>query len=140
MATPKATKAKQHQDYGSTTPVPLIFTHCHQFWSEVRWQGKCTTPVGHNMNIENALHLLNTIQTYYRCLYGWNGERYCGLTIKWDYEGRKVHLLMPMYIQKGINVSSTPHPKSNRTSHTPTSRRHMVQKSNLGNQLTKHLY
>ncbi len=36
---------------------------------------------------ENALHLLNTIQKYYKCSCNWDGKRYCGLTIKWDREG-----------------------------------------------------
>jgi hypothetical protein len=51
---------------------------------------------------ENAQHLLNTIQKYYRCLCDWDGERYCGLTIKWDYKGCKVHLSMPMYVQNAL--------------------------------------
>ncbi len=33
---------------------------------------------------ENALHLLNTIQKYYKCSCDWDSEQYCGLTIKWD--------------------------------------------------------
>jgi hypothetical protein len=44
---------------------------------------------------ENVLHLLNTIQQYYKCSCDWDGKRYCRLTIKWDYEGQKVHLSMP---------------------------------------------
>jgi hypothetical protein len=31
---------------------------------------------------ENMLHLLNTIQKYYKCSCDWDGEQYCGLTIK----------------------------------------------------------
>jgi hypothetical protein len=42
---------------------------------------------------ENAQHLLDTIQKYYKCLCDWDGEQYCGLTIKWD-DGCKVHLSM----------------------------------------------
>ncbi len=51
---------------------------------------------------ENALHLLNTIQKYYKCSYDWDGKRYCRLTIKWNHEGRKVHLLMPTYVKKAL--------------------------------------
>ncbi len=36
---------------------------------------------------ENALHLLNTIQKYFKCSCDWDGKQYCRLTIKWDYEG-----------------------------------------------------
>jgi hypothetical protein len=33
---------------------------------------------------ENAQHLLDTVQHYYKCSCNWKGERYCGLTLKWD--------------------------------------------------------
>ncbi len=36
---------------------------------------------------ENALHLLNTIQKYYKCSCDWDSKRYCKFTIKWDHEG-----------------------------------------------------
>jgi hypothetical protein len=60
---------------------------------------------------ENAEHLLNTIRKYYKCSSDWEGERYCGLTIKWDYVGRKVHLSMPKYIQKALQRFQHPPPK-----------------------------
>jgi hypothetical protein len=59
---------------------------------------------------ENALHLLNTIQKYKKCSCDWDGEQYCGPTIKWDYEGRKVHLLMPTYIKKALQRFQHPPP------------------------------
>ena len=51
---------------------------------------------------ENAQHLLDTVQQYYKCSCDWKGERYCGLTIKWDYNRRKVHLSMPGYLPKAL--------------------------------------
>ena len=33
---------------------------------------------------ENAQHLLDTVQKYYKCSCDWEGEHYCGITIKWD--------------------------------------------------------
>jgi hypothetical protein len=59
---------------------------------------------------ENAQHLLDTIQKFYKCLCNWDGEGYCSLTIKWDYEGRKVHLLMPTYVQKALKCFQHPPP------------------------------
>jgi hypothetical protein len=47
---------------------------------------------------ENAQHLIDMVRQYNKCLCDWEGERYCGLTIKWDYEGWKVHLSMPGYL------------------------------------------
>jgi hypothetical protein len=51
---------------------------------------------------ENAQHLLQMVQQYYKCLCDWEGGRYCGLTIKWDYTGCKVHLSMPTYTRKAL--------------------------------------
>ena len=59
---------------------------------------------------ENAEHLMTTIRKYYKCSCDWDGERYCGLTIKWDYVGRKVHLSMPTYIQKALQRFQHPPP------------------------------
>ncbi len=50
----------------------------------------------------HAQHLLETVQKYYTCSFKKEGERYCGLTIKWDYVGKMVHLLMPSYVQKAL--------------------------------------
>jgi hypothetical protein len=51
---------------------------------------------------ENTQHLLDTVRKYYKCSCDWKDERYCGLTIKWDYKGRKVHLSMPGNVQKAL--------------------------------------
>jgi hypothetical protein len=70
---------------------------------------------------ENAQHLL---WQYYKCSCNWKGEGYCGLTIKWDYKAKKVHVLMPGYITKALTCflhpplvkiqdHSYPHTKSN---------------------------
>ena len=59
---------------------------------------------------ENAEHLLNTIRKYYKCSCDWDGKRYCGLTIKWDYAGQKVHLSMPTYVKKALQRFQHPPP------------------------------
>jgi hypothetical protein len=59
---------------------------------------------------ENAQHLLDTVRKYYKCSCDWKGERYCGLTIKWDYEGWKVHILMPGYVRKALTRFQHPPP------------------------------
>jgi hypothetical protein len=51
---------------------------------------------------ENGQHQLDTIRKYYKCLCDWDGEQYCGLAIKRDYDGCKVHLSMPTYVQKAL--------------------------------------
>ncbi len=51
---------------------------------------------------EHTQHLIQTVQNYYTCLFEKEGERYCRLTIKWDYARKKVHLLMPSYVEKAL--------------------------------------
>jgi hypothetical protein len=59
---------------------------------------------------ENAQHLLDVVRQYYKCLCNWVGERYCGLTIKWDYNGREDHLAMPGYLPKALTRFKHPIP------------------------------
>ena len=42
------------------------------------------------------------VQKYYKCLCNWEGDRYCRLTLKWDYKGQMVHLSMPGYLPKAL--------------------------------------
>ena len=49
--------------------------------------------VGH----EHAQHLLNTLNGYYQTSHDWEGQRYLGLTLEWDYRHKMVHLSMPGY-------------------------------------------
>ncbi len=50
------------------------------------------------------------VQKYYTCSFKKEGERYCGLTIKWDYAGKKVHLSMPSYVEKALKRFQHPPP------------------------------
>ncbi len=50
------------------------------------------------------------VQKYYTCLFKKEGERYCGLTIKWDYVGKKVHLSMQSYVDKALKHFQHPPP------------------------------
>jgi hypothetical protein len=68
---------------------------------------------------ENAQHLLDTVRKYYKCSCDWKGEQYCRLTIKWDYEGRKVHILMPGYVRKVLTRSNTPPNKATGSTISP---------------------
>jgi hypothetical protein len=43
------------------------------------------------------------VQKYYTCSFEKEGERYCGLAIRWDYVGKKVQLSMPSYIDNNNN-------------------------------------
>ncbi len=63
-----------------------------------------------HVNKDDAEHLLNAIQKYYKCSSDWDAKQYCGLTFKWDYEGRKVHSSMPNYLAKALQCFQHPSP------------------------------
>ena len=62
------------------------------------------------MNKTNGEYLLSAIQKYYKFLSDWDAKQYCGLTFKWDYEGRKVHSSMPNYLAKALQCFQHPPP------------------------------
>ena len=46
---------------------------------------------------EHAHHLINVLKKHYKVAEDWNGEKYSGITLDWDYVRREVHLSMPEY-------------------------------------------
>eukprot|EP00804_Cyclotella_cryptica_P021022 CCRYP_019788-RA/>CCRYP_019788-RA protein AED:0.27 eAED:0.27 QI:0/0/0/1/1/1/2/0/512 len=49
---------------------------------------------------EHAEHLINTLKGHYDISTDWDGRRYIGLTLQWDYRNRTVRLSMPGYCEK----------------------------------------
>ena len=49
---------------------------------------------------EHAFHLKQTIDKNYTVTVEWDGKRYIGITLDWDYKRRQVHMPMPNYVQK----------------------------------------
>ena len=54
------------------------------------------------VNKSDAEHLMSVLKKDYEVTEDWNGERYIGMHLRWDYEGRKVHLAMPGYVSKAL--------------------------------------
>jgi len=54
------------------------------------------------VNEEYALHLKQTLEENYKVTLEWDGRRYIGITLGWDYKRRQVHLSMPGYIKKAL--------------------------------------
>ena len=101
-----ATRLKKH-GYSQSETTPGLWTH--------EWRPITFSLVVDDFGVkyvgkEHAQHLLQTIRTYYQCSFEAEGERYCGLTIKWDYPGKKVHLSMPKYIENGLKRFQHPPP------------------------------
>jgi hypothetical protein len=51
---------------------------------------------------EDADHLLATLGKHYQVSVDWEGTRYCGLTLQWDYVKRTCDISMPGYIARAL--------------------------------------
>jgi hypothetical protein len=54
------------------------------------------------VNKDNVRHLISSLSQDYTINTNWEGRRYLGLTLDWDYSQRKVHLSMPKYIENAL--------------------------------------
>jgi hypothetical protein len=93
-----AKRLKEH-GYSQSKTTPGLWKH--------KWCPVWFSLVINNFGVkyidkEHTQHLLQMVQKYYKCLFEPEGERYCGLTIKWDYPGKKVHILMPYYLKNAL--------------------------------------
>ena len=52
------------------------------------------------VNTEDAEHLMPALKQNYEVTEDWEGERYSGMHLHWDYSERKVHLAMSGYVEK----------------------------------------
>ena len=51
---------------------------------------------------EDAEHLMEALRENYSISKYWDGERYSGITLDWDYTKRDVHLSMPEYVKDAL--------------------------------------
>ena len=63
------------------------------------------------VNKEDADHLMSVLKQNYEVTEDWEGERYIGMHLRWDYPGRKVHLAMPGYVEKALREFQHEYPK-----------------------------
>ena len=71
---------------------------------------------------QHADHLLAVIQGSYNVTTDWEGKRYLGLTLDWDYQQRQVHISMPEYVPEALKRFKRECPRRKQTSphaHTP---------------------
>ena len=52
----------------------------------------------------DVLHLQRVLEEDYKITTDWDGNRYIGITIDWDYKRRQVHLSMPGYIKAALTL------------------------------------
>ena len=51
---------------------------------------------------EHVHHLMGVLREHYNITDDWQGKKYIGITLDWDYQKRQVHLTMPGYVQKAL--------------------------------------
>ena len=71
---------------------------------------------------EHAEHLERALCEKYTCSTNWEGDLYCGLTLKWDYENRYVDASMPGYVEKALARFEHPLPRKPQDSPYPYTR------------------
>jgi hypothetical protein len=54
------------------------------------------------VNKDDVEHLISSLSQDYTIDTDWEGTRYLGITLHWDYLQRKVHLSMPGYIENAL--------------------------------------
>ena len=63
------------------------------------------------VNKEDVKHLMNDLKETYTVTEDWEGEKYVGIHLRWDYANKKVHLAMPGYVQDGLQQFNHEPPK-----------------------------
>jgi hypothetical protein len=48
---------------------------------------------------EHVMHLIKTLMKHYEVEEDWEGKRYLGITMDWDYKNREIHMSMLDYIE-----------------------------------------
>ena len=66
---------------------------------------------------EHAQHLVDTIRAHYDVETDWEGKKYIGIKLTWDYVRRQVHLSMPGYTTKAL--AELGHPVPSRRQDSP---------------------
>eukprot|EP00804_Cyclotella_cryptica_P028989 CCRYP_012408-RA/>CCRYP_012408-RA protein AED:0.21 eAED:0.21 QI:0/0/0/1/1/1/2/0/880 len=69
---------------------------------------------------EHPQHLLTVLQEHYTVTTDWNGSRYIGITLDWDYAKRRIYLSMPGYVKKALRQFQHPKPKTPQHAPFPT--------------------
>ena len=72
----------------------------------------------------------NTIEENYTVTAEWDGQRYIGIMLDWDYKRRQVHLSMTNYVTKALKQFKHKLQKSN-TNHNQVLQSYMDQQKNM---------
>ena len=79
---------------------------CPGFWKH-DWRPICVSLFVDDFGVKNvkkehAEHHMASLQEKYTISHEWEGKRYIGLAIDWDYDQGEVHISIPNYIQDAL--------------------------------------
>ncbi len=60
---------------------------------------------------KHAKNLATILNKHYKCLQDWDGQRYLGMNIDWNYNNKKVHVSMLEYVPEALTQFQHPAPK-----------------------------
>jgi len=66
---------------------------------------------------EHVKHLIKSLKEHYKAEEDWEGWRYLGITLDWDYKKREVHLSMPDHVERALVRFD--HPTPDKPQHQP---------------------
>jgi hypothetical protein len=92
------------------------------YWKH-EWRPISFTLVRDNFGVkyiskEHAMHLIRVLKEHYEVEEDWEGMRYLGITINWDYHNHEVHLSMPEYVE--CVLTRFGHPIPDKPQHMPS--------------------
>ena len=95
--------------------------HTPGLWKHVTWPVQFTLTVDDfgvkYVGKEHADHLITTLRKHYEIEEDWEGQLYCGISLKWDYTQRHVDISMPGYVDKLLARFQHEHP--HKPQHSP---------------------
>jgi hypothetical protein len=85
--------------YFECTHMPRLWKHTTQPISFTLVVDDFGVKYTHQEDIE---HLIKCIKEKYELTMDWDGDLYCSICLKWDYEARTLNISMPVYILKQL--------------------------------------
>ena len=103
MAQQLLEKNLNKEGYPQSKLTPVFWTHK---WRPVSFT-LCIDDFGVKyVGIEHANHLISVLQESYKISTDWEGKRYLGLDLDWDYKKLEVHLSMLSYVSDALKRSN----------------------------------
>ena len=98
----------QKHGYKQSKLTPGLWTH--------KWRDITFTLIVDDFGVkyvgdEHVKHLIQVLEEHYEITQDWDGLKYAGISMDWDYAKREVHLCMPGYVAKALQRFNHEFPK-----------------------------